>query len=300
MWCPKCKNEYREGILVCPDCKCDLVEEIIDEDAFTEIFKTFDAPLKDKIVKYLQHLDIKVTVNETKATDDELAEFEMYAEQAGLDISNVNADDLYAYTIIVPKESRKTAIKEVQTIIKVESEKEIPDEDAPEGLASSIPSIAAVREPSKDFVKAKDRASDYKSSGWTFVIVGILILLFMILSIAGIIPYSTYLYIKIFFIVLGLCAVLVGVLSISKSKKIAATIDDEDKTEKELLDFLKQNITKEAVDKILNEEDEQEELVWMKITESAKALLLKQFPDTNAEYADELIDNYLNDLTENK
>lgn len=296
MWCPKCKNEYREGILVCPDCKCDLVEEIIDEDAFVDIFKTFEAPLKEKIVKYLQHLNISVTVKEAAATPEEVDEFLMYAEQAGLD-TNIITENLTSYTIVVPKEDRKTAIREVQTIIKVEAEKEI--ENAPGGIEEVIPSLA-VREPSKDFVKAKDRASDYKSSGWTFVIVGVLILLFMVLSIAGIIPYNTYLYIKIFFIVLGLCAVLLGVLSISKSKKIAATIDDEDKTEKELLDFLKQNITKEAIDKILNEEDEQEELVWMKIAESAKAVLLKQFPDTNAEYADELIDNYLNDLTENK
>lgn len=26
-WCPKCKNEYREGITVCADCGCELVAE---------------------------------------------------------------------------------------------------------------------------------------------------------------------------------------------------------------------------------------------------------------------------------
>lgn len=26
-WCPKCKNEYKEGITVCMDCNCELVEE---------------------------------------------------------------------------------------------------------------------------------------------------------------------------------------------------------------------------------------------------------------------------------
>ncbi len=26
-WCPKCKNEYREGITVCADCGCELVDE---------------------------------------------------------------------------------------------------------------------------------------------------------------------------------------------------------------------------------------------------------------------------------
>lgn len=27
-WCPKCKNEYREGIKVCADCGIELVESL--------------------------------------------------------------------------------------------------------------------------------------------------------------------------------------------------------------------------------------------------------------------------------
>ncbi len=30
-WCPKCKNEYREGILVCSECGIDLVESLDNE-----------------------------------------------------------------------------------------------------------------------------------------------------------------------------------------------------------------------------------------------------------------------------
>ena len=30
-WCPKCKNEYVEGILICPDCEIDLVDELPED-----------------------------------------------------------------------------------------------------------------------------------------------------------------------------------------------------------------------------------------------------------------------------
>lgn len=36
-WCPKCKNEYREGILQCAECKVPLVESLDEADASTEL-----------------------------------------------------------------------------------------------------------------------------------------------------------------------------------------------------------------------------------------------------------------------
>ncbi len=31
-WCPKCRNEYVEGITVCPDCNIDLTDELPAEE----------------------------------------------------------------------------------------------------------------------------------------------------------------------------------------------------------------------------------------------------------------------------
>lgn len=46
-WCPKCKNEYVEGITHCPDCDVDLVEELSmepEEDATPEVPEDYSFP----------------------------------------------------------------------------------------------------------------------------------------------------------------------------------------------------------------------------------------------------------------
>ena len=41
MWCPKCKNEYREGIKVCADCGCELVEKLNEAAEYAEENENF-------------------------------------------------------------------------------------------------------------------------------------------------------------------------------------------------------------------------------------------------------------------
>ena len=56
-WCPKCKNEYRAGITIWPDCNEELMAELTEaiELEFVPLFQTTDETLKNKLVKYLVH-----------------------------------------------------------------------------------------------------------------------------------------------------------------------------------------------------------------------------------------------------
>ena len=38
-WCPKCKNEYREGFTNCSDCGCELVELLEAEEDKAEVIE---------------------------------------------------------------------------------------------------------------------------------------------------------------------------------------------------------------------------------------------------------------------
>ena len=55
-WCPKCKNEYREGITVCADCNVPLVEDFSTAIAADKTL-VFNTEHKDKIDAFIKLLD---------------------------------------------------------------------------------------------------------------------------------------------------------------------------------------------------------------------------------------------------
>lgn len=51
-WCPKCKDEYREGITVCADCGCELVDDL---SLVSEDNQDFDADEIEQAAQMLQN-----------------------------------------------------------------------------------------------------------------------------------------------------------------------------------------------------------------------------------------------------
>ena len=57
MWCPKCKNEYIDGITTCVDCGCDLVAELpeeIDETAPQLLGSVVHEDVGNKLIRFLK------------------------------------------------------------------------------------------------------------------------------------------------------------------------------------------------------------------------------------------------------
>ena len=98
-WCPKCKNEYRAGITVCPDCNEELMAELTEAVTleFVPLFQTTDETLKIKLVKYLMHCGHKVQEQVAEAETEE-----------GLQT---------VFGIFVPKDDYAEAIQEIRTVI---------------------------------------------------------------------------------------------------------------------------------------------------------------------------------------
>lgn len=273
-WCPKCKNEYRAGITVCPDCNEELMEELTEalELEFVPLFQTNNEELKTKLVKYLIHCGRKVQEQSAEAETEE-----------GLQT---------VYAIFVPKDDYAEAVQEIRTVIAYDAKQEAGEEDLkPRNRAP---------EPSTLYVDAKSRYQEYKSSGIMFLAFAVLFLIFGILNLAGVINImaSTVSLIIVFAAVVGFT--YVGITSLMKVSSLKEEASAEENVTEDILDYLKSEFPKEAVEKILpagaNADDlTNEELYFVRISE-IKNYVMSEYPGKDENYLDALIEDYYNSL----
>ena len=104
----------------------------------------------------------------------------------------------------------------------------------------------------KPFVKASDRAEEYKSSAFALLLVGTLGIVFLLLSYLKIIPIALAANISlIFYVVMGVMFVIfivIGVKSFNASKMIAAKSKDEDDLTERIYAHFESGFTKESLD----------------------------------------------------
>lgn len=273
-WCPKCKNEYRAGITVCPDCNEELMEELTEaiELEFVPLFQTDNEELKTKLVKYLVHCGRKVQEQSAEAETEE-----------GLQT---------VYAIFVPKDDYAEAVQEIRTVIAYDAKQEAGEED--------LKPRHHAPEPSTLYVDAKSRYQEYKSSGIMFLAFAVLFLIFGILNLVGVINImaSTVSLIIVFGAVVGFA--YVGITSLMKVSSLKEEASAEENVTEDILDYLKSEFPKEAVEKILpagaNAEDlTNEELYFVRISE-IKNYVMSEYPGKDENYLDALIEDYYNSL----
>ena len=273
-WCPKCKNEYRAGITICPDCNEELMEELTEaiELEFVPLFQTDNEELKTKLVKYLVHCGRKVQEQSAEAETEE-----------GFQT---------VYAIFVPKDDYAEAVQEIRTVIAYDAKQEAGEED--------LKPRHRAPEPSTLYVDAKSRYQEYKSSGIMFLAFAVLFLIFGILNLVGVINImaSTVSLIIVFGAVVGFT--YVGITSLMKVSSLKEEASAEENVTEDILDYLKSEFPKEAVEKILpagaNAEDlTNEELYFVRISE-IKNYVMSEYPGKDENYLDALIEDYYNSL----
>ena len=269
-WCPKCKNEYRAGITVCPDCNEELMAELTEaiELEFVPLFQTTDEALKNKLTKYLLHCGHKIQEQSGEAETEE-------------GIQTV-------YGIFIPKDDYSEALQEIRTVISYDAKQEAGEED--------LKPRHRAPEPSSLYVDAKVRYEEYKSSGIMFLGFSVLFLIFGILNLTGVLRLmaSTISLIAIFAFAAGFA--YLGITSLMKVSTLKEEASTEEKTTDTIMDFLKESFTKEKLLATVKDDDVSGELLYFQLMELMKEKTSERFPDADENYLDSLLEEYYNSL----
>ncbi|MBE5950253.1 MAG: hypothetical protein E7260_01520 [Lachnospiraceae bacterium] len=269
-WCPKCKNEYRAGIEICPDCNEELVAELSEESdsKFVPLFQTSDSELADKVYNYLIHCKID-------------------AKKLPLP----NSSEL-VYALLVPESDAQEAARYTQTVLMYEAKEKEKEENGGE----DIPTPKKGRIPVSNLhLSAKDRYQEYRSSGIMLLVFAALIIAFAFLNFFEII---TIMASGPSLVVLGIAAVIfiyLGISSLKSTGKLLEEADEEEKTTSEILTFLKVNFPKEVLDQ-MQDDSMSDELLYFTQMNAMKEALLAQCPNTDENYIDAILEDYFNSL----
>ena len=274
-WCPKCKNEYRAGITICPDCNEELLEELSEEIIveYVPVFQTTDVELKERLVKYLIHCGHKIK------------------EEAGL-AENEEGEQTEAFVVLVPKEEASEALQEIHTVILYEAKQEAGDED--------LKPRQRAPEPSALYVDAKARYQEYKSSGIMFLVFAVLFLVFGILNVTGILNLMASSISLVLIFVMAVAFAYIGVSSLTKVSSLKEEASAEENTTEVIMQYLKDNYPAEVLKDstthpLTGEELTGEELYFVRM-EEMKEHLVSEFQDRDENYLDALLEEYYNSL----
>jgi len=267
-WCPKCKNEYRAGITVCPDCKETLVEELTEDmEDFVSLFQTTDEELKNKLVKYLIHCEHKVK------------------EESGI-IETEEGKQL-VYVILCPKKSAAEALQEIRTVLSYDAKQEAGETD--------LKPRRRAPQPSTVYVDAKSRYEEYKSTGIMFLVFSVAFAVFGILNICGIVNFMASTLSLVLIFTAAVAFLGIGISSLRRTASLKEEASTEEQTTENIMDYLKENFTKEKLLAEINEEITGE-LLYFQLMETMKERAMQKFPEADENYLDALLEEHYNSL----
>ena len=175
------------------------------------------------------------------------------------------------------------------------------DEEAP--LAPPVSEVADTEEDEESrfrapYVKNNDRASDYKSTGLLLTIFGGIGILFVLLTVTGIVPEflgNPYLSYGVLFAVFVLFFVM-GIISIRSAGIFEKKAKSDHTLEKRILDFVRNELNSSEVDAQADiSESDEPEVLFFKRTDCLKKIITNKFVNIDPDFLDNLIDEELYD-----
>ncbi|BCJ95001.1 hypothetical protein acsn021_25700 [Anaerocolumna cellulosilytica] len=304
-WCPKCKQEYVEGIVTCADCKTDLVENLTEDTERITFLETEKELFAKKFSEFLEYSKI---VNVEYHYEETLKNWIIVIDEK----DKKQVDKLYKAFYSVEADSvlsTKDTTSEVPTFHTTQDEmneadiskdaedyQEIPEYRSmfeEEELQDYLDSKNPKPKVSATYVKKEEQYKDLKSSADTFLIVSLVGIVVLILNIVGILNFFagtiSYLVMSGLFIAF----LVIAFATYKKAKEVKTQIAGENDTTKAINEWLFSNITLEYLDSLVNPNESKEIQFFHKI-EKIKELVERNFGELDDSYLDQLAEEFYN------
>lgn len=286
-WCPKCRNEYVEGMTVCAECGVDLVDELPeekDEYAPVKLCHAADETIGGKFILYLNMQGVRTAGLMPVDENDETHEKGFYVVVAGPEY-NALADDFEGYD-----ENKEITEEELSSLMPDLDEKleELKEEEANQMLSELRTESSSV------YVKKKDKYTDLKFSGVSFIVFAILGFGLLALNVLDYISmfnkFSTLIMTAVFVIFL-----LIGITSLLRAQKMKGMVSQEEKVSDDVMDWIDEHITDEYIESLIDSEQTEEDN-YFKAHAAMCRRVAEQFPLFNPDYIDQLMDERYNEF----
>lgn len=255
--CPKCKNEYRDGITHCADCGCELLDELKLKDE-KKLLLEEEYPIIKEAVEYLEYCKFETIYMDEP---DENGVVRLYCEKKEFAEASKQIQ-AFSYVKTQNALEEKFANK---------TEKDI-EEMAEEAVSEVLPSNV--------YQNYEDKAEDHRSSAYSFLIIGSIGLAVVILSWFELIPFSfggsgnifTHGILFAFFVIF----IFVGIVSAKNVGKYKELATKEASDLNELEKFLAEKLTYDVLSEITAETEEE---AYFKRMTYMREQVLEAFPE---------------------
>lgn len=308
-WCPKCKNEYREGFTVCTDCGTPLVSTY--EEADETLFATGSAENMKDLKKFLEVADIHCEIRENRGSgnaeglydivirskDEQKAvqALRVLASQAALKAREKAPDQTADESDVIelPKEPIYT---EQEEAVGLASDGKMADSEETEEPVAPVclPNTAGV------YHTKTDKAKDFRSSAWVMLIVGIAGLILVGLIQFGVvdIDLGNLTMLKIVTSIMFLIFIIVGIKSFGSARKYDREAEEEQELTDTLCKWCDENLTAEKIDEGIDTDRVSEEMLYFPRTAKMKMMITRVYLNVNPTLLDHIVEQYYKKIYE--
>lgn len=293
--CPKCRNEYRDGITHCADCKCELVSEIVQTDE--EVLIYGDEPRLRELKEYLDYSGLRDMVIKEDTTE----------QRIGLYVKKRDLEKARKYTSVFMQQQQ---VREMEEQEKAREEQEkLAEESRPRWVgvdagtpkSSSQPQQAQVQAaPPTPYMDKSDKANEEKSSAFALFFVGGIGIVLLVLLYLDILPINlssgNRLMMTIVLGVMFVIFIIMGFMALKNSKNYGAAAKTEGSLKDDMMKWLKENVDPKVMDQRLEIASSPEEEWYFKRTALLKMILNHQYMNLDQQFLDHFVDDIYDEL----